>query len=327
MARHSLGEAALQVTQALGPFVRDAAERRVPVVLACSGGADSLALVAGFGWHLERADRTGDRVPPARVAIIDHQAQAGSRQVAERAAEQVRGVGLEADVIPVAVQPDGRGFEAAARDARHAVWELLDPAEIWLGHTRDDQAEGVLLGLARGSGARSLSGMAARRGRLVRPLLGLRRATTRAACLGWGLEPWDDPHNTSPDFLRSRVRHEVVPVMADVLGAGVVDALARSADLLRADADALDQLAADHAAPLQGAAEVELDALRALPDALASRVLRDWLQGHGARGLTATHLASALDLVRRQSGEGTLDLPGLRLVRRPGRVAVEQAIG
>ena len=117
-----------------------------------------------------------------------------------------------------------------------------------LGHTRDDQAETVLLGLARGSGARSLAGMPARRGRYRRPLLGVGRATLRRPAPPLGLRPWDDPHNADPAFARARVRHQALPALEEALGPGVAEALARTAGQLRADADALDELAASRGA-------------------------------------------------------------------------------
>ena len=144
-------------------------------------------------------------------------------------------------------QADG-GPEAAARTARYAALQSEAAgrqATIWLGHTLDDQAESVLLGLARGSGPRSLAGMAARTGRLVRPLLGLRRSVTEQACAELDLDPWRDPHNDDPRFARVRVRRTVLPTLEAELGPGVAEALARTAALVRDDADLLDGLAAE----------------------------------------------------------------------------------
>jgi tRNA(Ile)-lysidine synthase len=215
------------------------------VLVACSGGADSVALAAATAFEGARAGWS-----PAGLTI-DHGLQPGSAERASRVAALLRLLGLDpVEVVTVTVAGPG-GPEAAARRARYAsideVAGRLSAATVLLGHTRDDQAETVLLGLARGSGARSLAGMpgvarsALTRGVVYRrPLLGLDRAVTRAACAAEGLDVWDDPHNADPAYARSRVRHRVLPVLERELGPGVPAALARSADLLRDDADALD---------------------------------------------------------------------------------------
>jgi tRNA(Ile)-lysidine synthase len=218
------------------------------VLVACSGGADSLALANAVAFEAPRAGLS------AGAVIVDHNLQEGSLAVAERAAAQCRGLGL-APVEIVSVHcglngPSGSGSggpEARARDARYGafeeVLERLGAVAVLLGHTRDDQAEQVLLGLARGSGARSLSGMPVRRGPYVRPLLDVARTTTVAACESAGLTPWVDPHNSDPAYSRVRARG-LLRVLETELGPGTVAALARSADLLREDADVLDDLAA-----------------------------------------------------------------------------------
>jgi len=234
------------------------------VLVACSGGADSTALAAATAFV---APRLGLR---AGAVVVDHGLQDGSAEVAATAAARCRDLGLApVSVRRVVVGTDGGGPEAAARAARYAALAAAaDEAgarAVLLGHTLDDQAETVLLGLARGAGARSLAGMAGRRGALRRPFLGLRRADTEAVCRTLGLGWWDDPTNSvpvaapgtpgagpaaapgpgaGPRPLRSRVRGVVVPALVDVLGPGAVPGLARSADLLRDDADLLDELAA-----------------------------------------------------------------------------------
>jgi tRNA(Ile)-lysidine synthetase-like protein len=228
------------------------------VLVACSGGPDSLALAAALALEAPRVGRSvrsrGHGVRAGAV-VVDHGLQPGSDAVAARAAQQCRELGLD----PVAVRrvevPRGpAGPEGAAREARYAALDAAaaehGAAAVLLGHTLDDQAESVLLGLARGSGARSLAGMPRRRGVYRRPLLGVRRAQTLAVCAALGLDPWHDPTNVPAEGgtaspARSRVRHEALPVLEAVLGPGVVPALARSAALLRDDADALDALAAD----------------------------------------------------------------------------------
>ena len=211
---------------------------------ACSGGADSLALAAALA-HV--APRLGLR---CGGVTVDHGLQDGSDAHAARVARTLGAMGLD-PVRRVRVTVDGLpgagGPEAAARQARYTALDQVahetGAAVVLLGHTLDDQAETVLLGLARGSGARALAGMPARRGRFRRPLLGLSRATLREACLAQRLDPWDDPHNSDPSFTRVRVRHQVLPVLEEALGPGVAGALARSASQLSADCEALDAIA------------------------------------------------------------------------------------
>ncbi len=215
------------------------------VLVACSGGPDSLALAAATGFV---AARSGLR---AGAVVVDHGWHPDSGQVAEGAAQACRGLGLtpvQVRAVSAAAAPGGGGPEAAARLARYraldAAADQLAAGAVLLGHTLDDQAESVLLGLARGSGARSLAGMPARRGRYRRPLLGLGRAVTVRACRALDLQPWTDPANADPAYARSRLRR-AVSLLEQALGPGLGPALARSADLLREDADALDALAAD----------------------------------------------------------------------------------
>src|SRR5215468_924069 len=217
----------------------------VLVLAACSGGADSLAMAAALAFE---APRLGMR---AGAVTVDHGLQPGSGEQAARVAATLRGLGLEpVHSLRAVVADRGEagypGPEAAARRARYTAIEAAavecGATAVLLGHTMDDQAETVLLGLARGSGARSLAGMQAASGRYLRPLLGLRRAQTIAACAAQGLEPWEDPHNADPAYARTRVRQQILPMMEELLGPGVAEALARTADSLRADADALDAL-------------------------------------------------------------------------------------
>ncbi|WP_369206593.1 tRNA lysidine(34) synthetase TilS [Streptomyces sp. PU-14G] len=219
------------------------AEPLPPLVLvACSGGADSMALASALAFE---APRLGVR---AGGVTVDHGLQAGSAERAEDVAGRLTGLGLDpVESVAVRIGRTSTGPEAAAREARYAaldeVAERYGAAAVLLGHTRDDQAETVLLGLARGSGTRSLSGMAAvsgPQGRYRRPFLGVDRQTTRKACMVQSLPVWDDPHNTDPAYTRSRVRHEALPALEKALGKGVIEALARTAQLSRDDADALD---------------------------------------------------------------------------------------
>src|SRR4051812_2157724 len=245
------------------------------VLVACSGGPDSVALAAALAFEAPRSGVRGGAV------VVDHGLQERSAEVAEDAATLCREMGLDpVEVVRADVRTSGAGLEADARSARYAALEAvadrLGASMVLIGHTRDDQAEQVLLGLSRGSGARSLSGMPVRRDRYVRPLLALPRATTLAACAAYGIEPWEDPHNSDDAFRRVRARRLLATLEAD-LGPGFGAALARSADLLREDADYLETLAIRARAQLPAAAGdpgVDLDALAALPRALRTRVWR-----------------------------------------------------
>jgi tRNA(Ile)-lysidine synthase len=279
-----------------------------PVFVACSGGADSLALAAATAFVC--------RGRPAGLITVDHGLQAGS---AERA-RQVAAVGYELGFEPVhTVRVEvGRagGPEAAARRARYqALDRLAADATVLLGHTLDDQAETVLLGLGRGSGPRSIAGMRAVDGRYRRPLLAVRRATTRAACQALGLEPWDDPHNADPSFRRSRLRHEVLPQLEEVLGGGVAEALARTAVLLQQDLDALDQLVTVPGGR-EPREEVPVSELAGRPTAVRTRILRDWLAGTCPQALSSAHLAALDALVVAWRGQGPIVVPGGYRVER-----------
>jgi len=298
------------------------------VFVACSGGADSLALAAATAFEAPRAG------VPAGLVTVDHGLQGGSAEQAERVATLGYELGFDpVEVIRVEVGTAG-GPEAAARTARYAalsaVAEALD-ATVLLGHTLDDQAETVLLGLGRGSGPRSIVGMAAMDGRYRRPLLGIRRETTAAACAALGLPVWDDPHNRDPGFQRTRLRHEVLPLLEDVLQGGVSTALARTAGLLRDDLDALDQLAAaalntptnPPAGGGGGTHELVVAELDRLPRALRTRVLRLWATPDGGPPLTAERTAAIDDLITDWHGQGPVNLPGGVAVRREsGRLVV-----
>jgi tRNA(Ile)-lysidine synthase len=298
------------------------------VLVACSGGPDSLALAAALAFE---APRLGVR---AGAITVDHGLQEGSADQASRVAATMRELGLDpvaclrADVAARGAAGAYPGPEAAARQARYAVIEAAaveyGATAVLLGHTLDDQAETVLLGLARGSGARSLAGMAAASGRYLRPLLGLRRAQTVAACAAQGLRPWDDPQNADDAYARTRVRQRILPLMEELLGPGVTEALARTADQLRADADALDEVAAEAAERLLSAdGGLEVTALAALPAAIRTRLLRRAAIAAGAPAgsLTAGHVAQLDAFVTAWRGQRWSDLPGgIRCHRRYGRL-------
>jgi tRNA(Ile)-lysidine synthase len=281
------------------------------VLVGVSGGADSLALCAAVAFVAPRQGIAWGAV------VVDHGLQPGSSDVAQRAAEQASGLGAATtEVLEVRVSGPG-GPEAAARDARRRA--LSDAATregavaVLLAHTLDDQAETVLLGLARGSGARSLAGMREREGLWRRPLLRLEAARTRSVCEQLGLAWWTDPHNADTAFARVRVRRQVLPELERQLGPGVAAALARTADLLRDDADLLDEQAAELAEQASaGDGRIDVGVLAGAPAALRSRVLRAAALSAGcpATDLTSGHVQAVARLVTHWRGQAGLDLPG-----------------
>jgi tRNA(Ile)-lysidine synthase len=287
-----------------------------------SGGADSLALTA-----------VAARLRPTTALIVDHGLQPDSAAVAEQARAQAMELGcIGAQVIQVHVGSVG-GPEGAARSARYRSLESArDGAPVLLAHTLDDQAETVLLGLGRGSGARSLAGMRAYDAPWCRPLLGVRRASTVAVCAELGLTPWQDPHNADPRFTRVRLRTEVLPLLEQVLGGGVAQALARTATALREDGGTLDDLAEAAIIGVRSGAgrDAALDTagLAALPVGVRRRVIRTWLLDGGACDLTDVQIRAVDALVTGWRGQGGVAVPSaltrerLFAARRSGALAL-----
>ena len=290
------------------------------LLVACSGGADSLALASATvfegrdqGWYV--------------VGVtVDHGLQEGSAERAQRVVGQLAAMGVDETVSARAsVEAPGLGPEAAARAARYAlldeVRQRFDAERVLLGHTRDDQAETVLMGLARGSGGRSVAGMRRAFDHYRRPLLDVSRVDTITACQVEGLAVWDDPHNSDPAFTRARVRGRVLPVLEDELGPGVAEALARTADQLRGDMDLLDAYAEQALADASVEAGLSVEVLSGLAAPIRSRVLRAAAVAAGApSGETFHQHVVAMDaLVTDWHGQKWVDLPGhLRASRRAG---------
>jgi tRNA(Ile)-lysidine synthase len=299
--------ATLTVRKAVKDLLATTPDQRIAV--AVSGGADSLALAAATATLTE-----------VTALIVDHGLQPGSADVAHQAAEQLHELKIDSRVLTVDVTGAG-GMEAAARRARYAALRTAHEGLILLGHTLDDQAETVLLGLGRGSGSRSIAGMRALDPPWGRPLLKIRRTVTVEACTELGLKPWQDPHNADPKFTRVRLRHELIPLMEEILQGGVAGALARTAEQLREDLDTLDEIAA--AVP-RTAAELRVTELREHPPAVRRRVLRAWLKDAGVPELTDGHLRSVDALVGEWRGQGGVWLPGGFVARRAhGRLCVQ----
>ena len=283
------------------------------VLVGLSGGADSLSL-------LKCALHVGsERTISVGAVIIDHQLQAESANTSNRVAGIARELGADPVLvinIDVAKGPSSGGMEAAARNARRIAFNnvLTDhkAKAILLGHTLEDQGETVLLGLARGSGARSLSGMRAKEGIYRRPFLGITRQIVRDEVAD--LDVFEDPHNSDLKYSRVRVRNLVLPVMETQLGPGVTQALARSADLLRDDADALDALARFEITRVGD----DVNLLGALPRAIRTRVIRQLAITNGCpiNDLTRDHVLAVDALLTNWHGQGALNLPGAVSVER-----------
>jgi tRNA(Ile)-lysidine synthase len=297
------------------------------VLVALSGGPDSLALALALGFEQEKC---GVR---AGAVIVNHGLQRASAEVAERAAEQARACGLDPVVVRrVAVTDEGGGPEADARAARYSAFgdvaRETGATAVLIGHTLDDQAETVLLGLARGSGARSLAGMRviSRTDRgspsqdltFVRPLLGLRREVVAQSLADQAITPWLDPQNTDETFRRVRVRKTVLPVLEAELGPGMAEALARTAAHLTADADYLDARATDalHTA-LTPEGALDTRVLVSLDSVIRLRCVRMWLISQlGQPQLSSAHVAAVDELIMNWHGQDALNLPGGSVSRR-----------
>ena len=283
------------------------------IAVGVSGGADSVAL-------LKAAIHVGKELTlNVHAVIIDHQLQTNSTQVAN----QTQGLAIEIGAdqvevikVTVATGSGSGGIEAAARNARRAAFEKYAAQKnvvvVLLGHTLEDQAETVLLGLARGSGARSLSGMRAVDGIYRRPFLHLSRHLVRNTVSD--LPTYEDPHNSDSSFARVRVRNQVLPVLEKELGPGVTEALARTADMLRDDADALDS----YTQMILAADDVSVTTLEVLPVAIRTRVLRQLAIDGGVlvNDLSREHVRSIDQLITNWKGQGPLNLPGQVNVKR-----------
>ena len=331
----AVAQARLALRAALADLARTpGAAGPAPLVLvACSGGADSLALAATTAFL---APRLGLR---AGAVIVDHAMQDGSGDVARRAGDQCRSLGLDPVEIARTQVPTGPGHggpEGAARTVRYRALDeaaaRLDARAVLLGHTADDQAESVLLGLARGSGARSLAGMRAEVGALRRPFLALRRADTEQICHSVGLTYWQDPTNTGDHPgapLRSQVRTRILPLLDDVLGPGVVAALTRTAAQLDEDDAALVTFAAqllDRARQGGHPGTLGVTELAGSPAAVRTRALRLAALDAGcpAGALARSHVLELDRLVTDWHGQGPIHLPGAVVGRRDcGRLVLE----
>lgn len=299
------------------------------VLVALSGGPDSLALALATAFE---ARRLGLR---AGSVTVDHGIQIGSADVAAAASSLAENLGLTPVLVRTVRVAGVGGPEAAARTARYAALELArqesGASAVLLGHTLDDQAETVLLGLARGSGAASLRGMAAVSGTYRRPLLGIRRATTVQCCADAGLAPWNDPHNEDSRFARVRVRRQVLPVLESTLGPGVAEALARTAEQLREDSEALDRFATELieelAEPAEAGISLSVASLASNPPALLNRLIRLAVSSEFHVSLNRVQTLEVASLLTRWHGQKAVALPGIRVERRGGLIIFSSTEG
>ena len=264
-----------------------------PAIIGLSGGPDSLALAAAAA--AENKD--------VRCVVVDHGLQDGSAAVAERAAQTVQAFGLAAEIVRVDVPPGS--LEAAARSARYEAL-LAYGADVWVGHTADDQAETLLLGALRGNP----SGMAPRNGRVVRPFLGIRRADTVGACEELGLKPWHDPMNADPAFRRVAVRRQALPLLSELIGGDAVPAIAATADRIAADQALIASLT--DLTPTTSCSELAEDA-----GPIRRRRLAAWLVGEGVP-VQGYQLDAVEALVVDWHGQGPVAVAGGREVVRAG---------
>ena len=271
------------------------------------------------------AECGGEKVIPV---VVDHGLQPNSDQITAKVVAQLKTIGYKRVETSVAQVIITDGLEASARRARYKIFhQFIDsyqPKYFFLAHTLNDQAETALLGLARGSGARSLSGMATQNNLFVRPLLKITRQMSEAACAEAGINFWSDPHNQDLKFARVRVRKNVLPTLEENLGPGITEALVRTADLLRDDADALDGFANEFFAQVDSK-NLEINDLERLPKAIRSRVLRlaIYQAGTPSGSLTAEHIEAAEALISNWHGQKEVSLPGnVKLLRNSGRIVL-----
>lgn len=299
------------------------------ILVACSGGADSLALAAAAIFEGKRS------AVAVGAVIVEHGLQAETKVVAEETARVLKELGaspVEVRAVKVAKTKAG-GPEAAARIARYAALgaaaDQLGAKFVMLAHTLNDQAETVLLGLARGSGNLSLNGMAEVNGRYLRPLLGIERSSTAAFCADSGLTAWQDPQNRDSKFARVRARHHVLPVLETELGPGIAQALARTAEQLREDETALAELAdaffAEFASTKSTSIEIAIDAFARAPLAVRHRVVAKALQILQAPEFARVHIRAIDALVDDWHGQKPLTLPGVRVERTARNIVLKTA--
>lgn len=314
--------ASVAIRNAVKPFL-EKLEAGDTFLVAVSGGADSLALAAAL--FIESKPLALNPI----AVTIDHQLQSGSDVQAEKVVRELKEYGFAEVLLKKVVVTFDSGIESGARDARYAAlvesMEETKAVKIFLGHTEDDQVETVLLGLARGSGTRSLSGMAFENGIYIRPLLSISREQTESACREFKLEYWSDPHNLNTEFTRVRIRREVIPYLREKLDPGISGALVRTASLLRDDGEALDKWAAAEIASM--GTDLDCKHLATLPRAIRTRIVRKAAIEAGTTPGTLTYeQILAIDaLICAWRGQGAISLSGgVKVERISGRLSLSR---
>jgi tRNA(Ile)-lysidine synthase len=314
-------EAIVSIRAAVRPYLAQL-EAGDTFLVAVSGGADSLALA--YALIVESKELA---LQPCAITV-DHQLQENSEVQAKRVSAQLKEMGYgEVQIQKVVIASDSN-VESNARDERYKAIQSYSiersAKAIFLGHTFNDQAETVLLGLARGSGNRSISGMATSNESYIRPLLSITRDETERACKEVGLDFWSDPHNFDTEFTRVRVRREVIPFLEEHLDPGISRALVRTAALARDDADALDEWAEREVINLD-LSDLDCQYLASLPRAIRTRILRIAALAAGTTPgtLTFEQIGSMEALISAWKGQGALSLSGgVKVERISGRLSL-----
>ena len=298
------------------------------LLLAVSGGADSLALAAATAFEAKKLKIE------LVAAVIDHGLQKDSAQVALTAKQRLQNLGITEVVIEkVSVKQSGDGLEAAARAARYKALEKIREATkakwILLGHNLDDQAETVLLGLARGSGLRSISAMPVADGerKLLRPFLDIPRATLRQACADAGIEFWDDPHNQDSKFARVRIR-KLAGELEENLGPGFAQALSRTAKSAAEADELIEELAQKllkTALTKSGARQVSysIEVLAKAKAALRRKALHLICQQAGAKSISRSQVLAIDELLTNWHGQKKTSLSGITVERVANQLVVK----
>ncbi len=295
------------------------------VLVACSGGADSLALA----WVVQFVAKKKEIFVSA--LIVDHQLSPESNEVAQAAKVKLSVLAIsDTKIIKVEVSNNSEGIEAAAREVRYEALKNygneINAQMIFLGHTLEDQVETVLMRLTRGSGARSLQGMAEINGKFVRPFLHISRAIVRDSLSIINLTAWEDPMNYSEKFLRSKVRNQLLPKLKEVLGESVFEAIDRTATALRVDNAALDLITQEVLALNSIETSCSVEILQAQPQAIRNRIIRVMMLNAGvpAASLANAHIEAVNQLINNWHGQGEVALPGkLWVSRSKNQIAIE----
>lgn len=295
------------------------------LAVALSGGPDSVGLL----WLLRELEEAGTLAATlAGVIHVNHQLR-GDASMADEAfcralAERLH---LPIEVISVDVaslaRRSRRSIEATARDVRYTCFDeaaaRLGATVVATGHTLDDQAETVLLRLLRGTGTRGLGAIRVRLGRVIRPLLQVRRADLRRYLTARGEASCDDASNQDLSVLRNKVRHLLLPVIDQIAPSGI-RALARLAAVAAADEAWLEQESIKSAAAVvlvdKDGVQLNTETLRTLPAAIGRRVVRRALESVARAGFSAAHLDALLRMARAGATVHHLDLPGVAVDRR-----------